>query len=126
MFEIKISVPVRWHAWCGDRITADSTALRIAVVSDRYWFPTGKKDEYLTEAYIETLKKEGQLYDLPSNWGQEISMKNLPFHETIFVEMLPEGHPWKTNKKHVRAVARLRELCRLNPGHWFLPVRMEG
>jgi hypothetical protein len=127
MLSIKLSVPVRWHAWCGERITADSTTLRIAVVSDRYWFETAKKEEFLNEEYVKELQQDGRLYDLPSNWGDIISMENLPYCETVFIEMLPDEHPWKVDKNHVRRASRSRELYQLNPDQYgVFPVRMEG
>lgn len=56
--KLELSPQIRWHAWCGENITADSTTLQVCVVNDRYWFETSKKLEYLTEEFIKGLKKK--------------------------------------------------------------------
>jgi hypothetical protein len=123
--KLELSPQIRWHAWCGERIDADSTSLRICVVNDTHWFETAKKEEFLNEEYVKGLQQDGRLYELPSTWGDVISMENLPCYETIFVEMLPDEHPWKVDKNHVRRISRDREIYRLNAKiDGEFPVRM--
>lgn len=123
--KLELSSQIRWHAWCGENITADSTSLRFVVVNDTHWFETAKKEAYLNEEYVEGLESNGRLYELPSTWGDRINISNLPYSETIFIEMLPDTHEWKVDPNHVRRVTRSRELYQLNPEvYGEFPVRM--
>jgi hypothetical protein len=123
--KLELSTQIRWHAWAGEQITADSTTLRICVVNDTHWFETEKKEEFLNEEYVKELQQDERLYELPSTWGDRINISNLAYCETLFVEMLPDDHAWKLDPNHVRRVTHSRELYRLNAEtDGEFPVRM--